>query len=151
MPSKGKNYPDDIIEDDLSRWPRLDIGEPPPELVEYAKNEIGEHAETRLQFCSELRDMVYERGECTPHRYDDLFLLRFLRARNFVVPRAHRLMVNYYRLREELSIDGADNEDRSPMLELAQTLGEQDVISIPPHVDRTGRRLMVFRLALYFF
>lgn len=37
-----------------------------------------------------------ERGECLPHRMDDDFLIRFLRARNFNVKRAHRLVSYRY-------------------------------------------------------
>lgn len=33
-----------------------------------------------------------ERGECNPHRMDDEFLIKFLRARNFIPKRAHRLV-----------------------------------------------------------
>lgn len=40
---------------------------------------------------------------------------------------------------------GPDAEECSPLLDLARTLGEHDVIAIPPHRDRTGRRLLVFR------
>nr|XP_023028323.1 clavesin-1-like [Leptinotarsa decemlineata] len=35
------------------------------------------------------------RGECVPHRTDDAFILRFLRGRNFVLERAHRLKGNW--------------------------------------------------------
>lgn len=35
---------------------------------------------------------VTERGECLPLRIDDDFLIRFLRARNFQLKRAHRLV-----------------------------------------------------------
>lgn len=33
-----------------------------------------------------------EKGECSPHRMDDDFLIRFLRARSFNTKRAHRLV-----------------------------------------------------------
>jgi hypothetical protein len=33
-----------------------------------------------------------ERGEVVPHRTDDAFLIRFLRARRFNVEKAHRLV-----------------------------------------------------------
>ena len=39
-----------------------------------------------------IDSFIAERGECMPHRMDDDFLLRFLRARNFNVNRAHRLV-----------------------------------------------------------
>ena len=36
--------------------------------------------------------LLTERGDCIPHRTDDAFLLRFLRARHFAVERAYRLV-----------------------------------------------------------
>lgn len=39
---------------------------------------------------------ISERGECDPHRMDDEFLIRFLRARNFIPQRAHRLVCIHF-------------------------------------------------------
>ena len=39
-----------------------------------------------------LTFLISERGEVVPHRTDDAFLLRFLRARRFDVEKAHRLV-----------------------------------------------------------
>ncbi|XP_073960440.1 clavesin-2-like [Choristoneura fumiferana] len=72
-----------------------------PELMALAPELCGEHPATRAAAIQELRDMVYERGECSPRRMDDAFLLRFLRARRFVVPRAHRQLVRYCTFMEQ--------------------------------------------------
>lgn len=64
----------------------------PPEVMEYARRVLGETDEVKCQTLQELRDMIYERGECLPHRMDDDFLIRFLRARNFNLKKAHRLV-----------------------------------------------------------
>lgn len=37
----------------------LDLGEPPPELQEYARKHCGEDPETKLQAIYELREMIY--------------------------------------------------------------------------------------------
>lgn len=37
----------------------LDFGEPPDELLEYARKNIGENPETRCQVISEFRDLIY--------------------------------------------------------------------------------------------
>ncbi|XP_047996429.1 clavesin-1-like [Leguminivora glycinivorella] len=66
-----------------------------PELAEMAREICQEHPETRASAVQELRDMIYERGECSPRRTDDEFLLRFLRQHRFVVRRAHRQLVRY--------------------------------------------------------
>ncbi|XP_013200796.1 clavesin-2 isoform X2 [Amyelois transitella] len=72
-----------------------------PELLAIAEKECNENPATRGAVIEELRQMLYERGECVPLRTDDAYLLRFLRARGFIVPRAHRLMVRYYEFREQ--------------------------------------------------
>lgn len=37
----------------------LDLGPLPPELLEYAKNEVNEDPETRCQVLSDFRNMIY--------------------------------------------------------------------------------------------
>ncbi|RVE48770.1 hypothetical protein evm_006544 [Chilo suppressalis] len=122
----------------------LELGEPPPQLQEYARQHCGEDPNTRLKAVCELRDLVYERGECTPHRMDDEFLIRFLRARNFIPQRAHRLMVNYYQFRE----DNAELYDNVYPLDL-RTIGDASIIAVPPYRDQDGRRLMIFRFGCW--
>ncbi|KAL4717305.1 hypothetical protein ACJJTC_017192 [Scirpophaga incertulas] len=72
-----------------------------PELEEQAFLLCGEKKETRAKLISDLRNLIYERGECTPPRMDDAFLLRFLRARRSIPARAHRLLVRYCNFREQ--------------------------------------------------
>ncbi|XP_050670596.1 alpha-tocopherol transfer protein-like [Leptidea sinapis] len=121
----------------------LDLGEPPPELLEYAQRQCGEDPATKIQMIHELRDIIYERGECTPHRMDDEYLVRFLRARNFVPQRAHRLMVNYYTFKEE----NPELFDMYPMD--LRMIGDANVISVPPYRDQSGRRLLLYRIGCW--
>ncbi|XP_063367922.1 clavesin-1-like [Cydia amplana] len=72
-----------------------------PEFAEEAWNLCAEDPDSRARKIQELRDMIYERGECQPPQMDDAFLLRFLRARRSVPARAHRLMVRYCKFREQ--------------------------------------------------
>jgi hypothetical protein len=73
------------------KW-ELDLREASEELLEWAKENIREDPNTKCQMISDLRDMIYSRGECTPHRTDDKFLLRFLRSRKFGLESAYRLV-----------------------------------------------------------
>ncbi|XP_030036271.2 clavesin-1 [Manduca sexta] len=73
------------------------------EMLELAKELCNENPATRATAITDLRQMIYERGECRPWRTDDAFLLRYLRARNFVVPRAHKLLVRNCVFREQHS------------------------------------------------
>ncbi|RZC32645.1 alpha-tocopherol transfer protein-like [Asbolus verrucosus] len=122
----------------------LDLGEPPQELLEWAKENLNENPDTRYQVISDLRDMIYARGECTPHRTDDAFLLRFLRARFFVIERAHRLFVNYHDFKEN-NPQFVENVDLSTL----KKLGEDHVITVPPYREGSGRRIMQYRMGLW--
>ncbi|RVE44744.1 hypothetical protein evm_010596 [Chilo suppressalis] len=62
-----------------------------PELEQLACEQCNEDRATRDAVVAELRSMIYERGECQPVRMDDAFLLRYLRASKFIVPKAHRM------------------------------------------------------------
>ncbi|KAI5643879.1 CRAL/TRIO domain-containing protein [Phthorimaea operculella] len=72
-----------------------------PEAKDAAWQLCGEDHITRKQNIEELRNMIYERGECYPHRLDDAYMLRFLRARGSIPARAHRLLVRYWNFREQ--------------------------------------------------
>ncbi|KAG7207505.1 hypothetical protein KM043_009137 [Ampulex compressa] len=120
----------------------LDLEEPPPkEVMEYARREVGETDEVKCQAIHELRELIYERGECLPHRMDDAFLLRFLRAREFNVYRAHRLMVNYYNFKEE-----HPEVHRNVKAEDIMYIVNEDVITVPPYRTPCGRRMMIYRV-----
>ncbi|XP_073942082.1 alpha-tocopherol transfer protein-like [Choristoneura fumiferana] len=122
----------------------LNLEEPSPKVQEYALHHCGEDPDTRLKAISDLRDIIYERGECTPHRMDDEFLIRFLRARKFIPQRAHRLMVNYYQFKE-------DNtelfEDIYP-LDL-RVIGDSNVLTVPPYLAQDDRRLLIYRIGCW--
>ncbi|XP_063540111.1 alpha-tocopherol transfer protein-like [Cydia strobilella] len=72
-----------------------------PELLELARELVDEDPDSRPAAIQELRNMIYERGECSPRRMDDAFLLKFLRTRRFVVRRAHRHLVRYCNFLEQ--------------------------------------------------
>ncbi|VVC89170.1 unnamed protein product [Leptidea sinapis] len=72
-----------------------------PECEDQARILCGEVPAERNNKIEELRKMILERGECNPPRLDDVFLLRFLRARQCIPARAHRLMVRYCTFREQ--------------------------------------------------
>ncbi|KOC62670.1 Alpha-tocopherol transfer protein-like [Habropoda laboriosa] len=119
----------------------LDLGEPSPEVMEYARRELGETEDAKCRTLHEFRDMIFERGECLPHRMDNDFLIRFLRTRNFNVHRAHRLIVNYYNFKEE---HPEIHQDVNPVE--MKHIGEDDVMTVPAYRTQCGRRMMIYRL-----
>ncbi|KAH0954008.1 hypothetical protein HN011_006497 [Eciton burchellii] len=120
---------------------RLNLDEPPPEILEYARRELGETDEVKCQMLQEFRDMIYEKGECLSQRMDDDFLIRFLRARNFNLKSAHRLIVNYYNFKEE-------HPEIHQQIEMEQVryIGDDDVITVPPYKTQCGRRVLIYRM-----
>lgn len=72
-----------------------------PELKELAEELCNEYQDTRAAAITALRKMIFDRRECFPYRTDDEFLLRFLRMKNFIVPRAHKQLVRYCTFREQ--------------------------------------------------
>ncbi|KAJ9591883.1 hypothetical protein L9F63_001558, partial [Diploptera punctata] len=81
------------------------------------------------------------RGEVVPHRTDDLFLLRFLRARRFDVEKAHRLMNNYYKFKETYPHIHTNVQPLN-----MRYIGDDDVLTVPPYRDQNGRRMLIYRV-----
>ncbi|KAJ0174971.1 hypothetical protein K1T71_009112 [Dendrolimus kikuchii] len=72
-----------------------------PDSAEDAFLLCSEDPDTRQRNIEELRSIIKERGECQPQRMDDAYLLRFLRARQSIPARAHRLLVRYCEFKEQ--------------------------------------------------
>ncbi|OWR46677.1 putative alpha-tocopherol transfer protein [Danaus plexippus plexippus] len=62
------------------------------EFEECARRNCSEDPETRQTAIHNLRNLIYQRGECNPRRLDDAYLLRFLRCRRFIPALAHKLV-----------------------------------------------------------
>ena len=123
------------------------------ETLEKAMKELGEVPEKREvieEFRTKLKSWEgdpndpHEKG-LTLHRIeDDMFLLRFLRARKFDVERSTKLFVNYYKYRTkyksmlgELTPKGAES-----------TLKEK-IVSVLPHCTKDGCKIIVARLGAF--
>lgn len=141
MPKSDADDRADDPEDDERDELALDLGEPSEEVMEYARRELGETEDIKYQTLNDLREMIYERGECMPYRMDDAFLLRFLRARNYNINRAHRLMVNYFNFKEE---HPEIHRNVNP-LEMKH-IGDDDVMTVPAYRTQCGRRMMIYRM-----
>lgn len=83
-------------------WKSLNMPEPAvvsytleldfPEDIKEIALEQGEDPNVTCQLMQQLKDMVYEKGDCNPHRMDDDFLIKFLRARFWKVDNAYKLV-----------------------------------------------------------
>lgn len=56
--SKMPELKDELIEPD-DEIVNLDLDEPPPDVMEYARREVGETDEVKCQTLQELRDLIY--------------------------------------------------------------------------------------------
>lgn len=118
----------------------LDLVGIPPHVAEYAREKLGETPDTKVRALQELRDMIYERGEVTPVRMDDAYLLRFLRSRSFKVESAYKLLVNYGLLRE----NNPEYWKINP-LDLS-FIGEADVVNVLPYRTQAGHRILIYKI-----
>lgn len=63
-----------------------------PKDIEETAREQGEDPDRICELMQEFKDMIYEKGDCNPHRMDDEFLVKFLRARFWKVENAYKLV-----------------------------------------------------------
>ncbi|XP_018430175.1 PREDICTED: alpha-tocopherol transfer protein-like [Nanorana parkeri] len=108
-----------------------------PELIQKAREELQEKPEWRLRDVQALRDMIWKDYPNLRTRVDDVFLLRFLRARKFDYDRALQLLVNYYGCRKgwpELFTDLRPSAVK-PVL-------DSGFLTVLPQNDMQGRRVV---------
>mmetsp|Transcript_23058 Transcript_23058/g.58467 ORF Transcript_23058/g.58467 Transcript_23058/m.58467 type:complete len:289 (-) Transcript_23058:388-1254(-) len=82
----------------------IDVVELTPELLKVAREELNEVPENRAKAMEELRGMMREeekKGELKFHRYDDSYILRFLRNKKFEVGRAFQTVLKWATFRKE--------------------------------------------------
>jgi hypothetical protein len=63
-----------------------------PEDLREESVENGEDPDKVCELMQEFKDMIYEKGDCNPHRMDEEFLIKFLRARQWKVEFAYKLV-----------------------------------------------------------
>ncbi|KAG8234478.1 hypothetical protein J437_LFUL014346, partial [Ladona fulva] len=135
-PHDGLGIKDDGLGDESDVSTRLDFDEAPAQLAHEC---IGETPEERAAALELLRHTINSRMEL-PDRTEDDFLIKFLRARGFCVEKAYRLMVRYYKFKEE------HPKFHKGVYPLRLTfIGDDDVISVFPYRDQTGRRTIIYR------
>ncbi|XP_036034349.1 alpha-tocopherol transfer protein isoform X2 [Onychomys torridus] len=106
-------------------------------------NALPDHSPLVQPGLAELRRRAEEAGiPQTPHPLTDAFLLRFLRARDFDLDLAWRLLKNYYKWRAECPELSADLHPRS-IIGLLKA-GYHGVLRSR---DPTGSRVLIYRIA----
>ncbi|XP_073821197.1 alpha-tocopherol transfer protein-like [Musca autumnalis] len=123
---------------------RLDLGPELPDDIKKIAIEQGECEETRTQKIEEFRNYILEHNDCQPHRTDDEYLMRFLRARYWDIPRSYKLICNYYKFRDQ----NKSYFEKVRPLDLTYIAGK-DIVHVTPYRDQCGRRIMIFRFGLW--
>ncbi|XP_013115257.2 alpha-tocopherol transfer protein [Stomoxys calcitrans] len=118
-----------------------------PELPDDIKKvaiEQGECEETRIQTIEEFRNYILEHDKCQPHRTDDEFLIRYLRARFWNIPQSYKLLCNYYKFREQ----NKNFFEKVRPLDLTY-IASKDIVHVTPYRDQCGRRIMIYRFGVW--
>lgn len=71
---------------------RLNLEPELPDDIKKVAIEQGECEETRAQTIEEFRNYILEHNGCQPHRTEDEYLVRFLRARYWNIPHSYKLV-----------------------------------------------------------
>ncbi|XP_063698368.1 alpha-tocopherol transfer protein-like [Culicoides brevitarsis] len=110
------------------------------EVMDVARRQ-GEDPETVQMKIQQFRDMIYEKGGCRPHRMDDEYLKKFLRARFWKVENAYKLIVRYYQFRAQNK-----NFYQGVHPTKLRSTGDEEIVSVAPYRDQNGRRLIVYKI-----
>lgn len=113
----------------------------PDDLTEKAIVQ-GEDPNRVCDLIQQFKDLIYERGDCNPHRMDDEFLIKFLRARFWKVENAYKLLCRYTAFREE---NKHWIENVRPLA--LKSLGEENIMTVTPYRDQTGKRMLIYRVS----
>lgn len=103
----------------------------------------GEDPNKICDLMQQFKDMIYERGECNPHRMDEEFLIKFLRARFWKIENAYKLLCRYTHFRE----NNKHWIEKVKPLSL-KSLGEENIMTVTPYRDQTGKRMLIYRVCL---
>ncbi|XP_055389371.1 clavesin-2-like [Condylostylus longicornis] len=109
------------------------------EILKIARKQ-GEDPDRICSIIDEFRNIIYEREDCTPHRTDTEFLIKFLRARFWRIESSYKLLCNYCNFRNA----NRDLYEKLHPLDL-KDIGEADVVTVTPYKDQLGRRIMIYR------
>ncbi|XP_075151325.1 alpha-tocopherol transfer protein [Haematobia irritans] len=123
---------------------KLDLGPELPDDIKKVAISQGECEETRVQDIEKFRNFILEHDDCHPHRTDDEFLIRFLRARFWNIENSYKLLSNYYKFREQNKIFF----EKVRPLDLSY-IASKDIVHVTPYRDQCGRRIMIYRFGIW--
>lgn len=105
-----------------------------------AKKELRENESAREQSLDQLKDWIKKNRDIENVRTDDLFLLRFLRAKKFSVPMAEQMLLKYLNLRHTFPTMIKSLDFLEPKV---ASLINSGYIFASPIRDSKGRRVII--------
>ncbi|KAH8333951.1 hypothetical protein KR059_004790, partial [Drosophila kikkawai] len=115
-----------------------------PEQILRLAEQQGERPSSEAAVIEQFRSYILERNECQPHRSDDKYLKKFLRARYWKIENSYRLLCSYYKFREH----NKSYYEKVRPLDLRH-VGESDILSVTPYRDQHGHRILIYRFGLW--
>lgn len=123
---------------------KLDLSPELPANVKEIAVAQGEIDDIKCELVEQLRNLIFEKGEFTPHRTDDEYLIKFLRARYWSVEVTYKLLKNYYSFRDS-SKTFYENVSCVHLISLA----EEEIVTVSPYREQNGCRIMTIRFGAW--
>ncbi|XP_030569805.1 alpha-tocopherol transfer protein isoform X2 [Drosophila novamexicana] len=115
-----------------------------PECIRLLAAKQGECSKTKQETIAQFRNYILERNDCQPHRNDDKYLEKFLRARYWKIENSYKLICNYYKFREE----NKSYYEKVRPLDLRH-LGDENILTVTPYRDQLGHRILIYHFGLW--
>ncbi|KAH8404823.1 hypothetical protein KR222_004793, partial [Zaprionus bogoriensis] len=115
-----------------------------PEDIRLVAESQGECPQTKNETIAQFRDYIAEHKKCQPHRTDDRYLEKFLRARFWNIEKSYKLICSYYKFRE----DNKKFYEKVRLMDLRH-LGDENILTVTPYRDQHGRRIIIYRYGLW--
>ncbi|XP_051858493.1 alpha-tocopherol transfer protein isoform X1 [Drosophila albomicans] len=115
-----------------------------PDNIRLISEKQGECPKTKKETIAEFRNYILDQKQCQPHRNDDKYLEKFLRARYWKIDNSYKLLCSYYKFREE----NKKFYEKVRPFDLRH-LGDEDILTVTPYRDQHGHRILIYRFGLW--
>ncbi|KAH8273914.1 hypothetical protein KR044_003416, partial [Drosophila immigrans] len=115
-----------------------------PDYIRIISESQGECPKTKKETIAEFRNYILDHKNCQPHRNDDKYLEKFLRARYWKIDNSYKLLCSYYKFREE----NKKFYEKVRPLDLRH-LGDENILTVTPYRDQHGHRILIYRFGLW--
>ncbi|XP_017842120.2 alpha-tocopherol transfer protein-like isoform X2 [Drosophila busckii] len=115
-----------------------------PAKIRVIAESQGECPKSKHEIIAQFRNYISEQNECQPHRNDDKYLQKFLRARYWKVENSYHLLCNYYKFREQ----NKHYYEKVRPIDLRH-VGDENILTVTPYRDQHGHRIIIYRFGIW--